>query len=466
AAEAASILQLTEAATHKRTNRALDKLRKIFSKQGVSSTTSIIAGAISAHSIHPAPAALAASVKLAAAAKGAAAGASVATLIHGGLKLMAWTKARTTIAIGLGLLLTAGTTALLIKQISRPPDMAILQGTWTGQEARAGTSPSTVTIRGANLEFRSADGYEWYKATFSLRVNTSPRQFVLVLTDCSAPEYVGKTAYAIYQMQGDAFTIAAGEPGVSPVPASFDTPGTRKFVFKKTSERALATAANTPPEVVNAHETPQPAEIQNSESIPGWGNVINPDGDCTLTVADGKLTVNLPGTDHALMPERAKKNAPRILQELNVPFDVQVKLSEHFTRGAQTIVAGRKPYQDAGLLVWLDDQNNLKLARAHIVRDGKSFLFFHLEFRHSGQYGEIPLPNEANRLLSSKTVYLRLQLHKDQTTASVSADGVKWISASLPGGDPPEKMQVGLIAENNTTSPLTVGFEEFALTKK
>jgi len=45
AAEAAAVLKLTEAATHKRTNRALDKLRKIFSKHGVTSTTSIIAGA-------------------------------------------------------------------------------------------------------------------------------------------------------------------------------------------------------------------------------------------------------------------------------------------------------------------------------------------------------------------------------------------------------------------------------------
>src|SRR5262249_48429945 len=107
---------------------------KIFGTHGVSSTTSIIAGAISAHSIHPAPAAVAASVKLVAAAKGAAASASIASLIHGGLKVMAWTKAKTAVAVGVGVLLTAGTTYLLMNGISHKPDLAMLQGTWTGQE--------------------------------------------------------------------------------------------------------------------------------------------------------------------------------------------------------------------------------------------------------------------------------------------------------------------------------------------
>ena len=463
AAEAASILKLTEAATHKRTNRALDKLRKIFCKHGVSSTTPIIAGAISAHSIHPAPAAVAASVKLVAVAKGATAGASVATLIHGGLKLMAWTKTKTTIAISLGVLVTTGTAVLLLKQISRRSEMAILQGTWTGQEMRAGASPSTVVIQGTTLEFRSADGFERYKARVSVRANTNPKQLILAITDCSAPEYIGKTAYAIFRMEGDTFIIAAGEPGVAPVPANFDAPGMRKFAFKKTSARDLSMAANTSPDIAIASETPQPAEIRSRYSIPGWGDVINPDGDCTVALADRKLTINLPGSDHALMPERGRTNAPRVMQEVTGPFDLQVKVTQHFTVNAKTIVAGRNPYQDAGLLLWMDDRNNLKLAPAQTTVKGRNGRYFNLEFRHDGQHGELPLPKEATSLLRAATFYLRLQIHKDQTTASVSGDGVKWFSASLPGSDGPEKMQVGIIAENNTTSPMTAGFEEFEL---
>ena len=105
AAEAASILNLTEAAMHKRTNRALDKLRNIFSKHGVSSTTSIIAGAISAHSVHVAPTAVGHTVIAMAAAKGTAASASTLTLIKGALKIMAWTNAKTAVATSAAIIL-------------------------------------------------------------------------------------------------------------------------------------------------------------------------------------------------------------------------------------------------------------------------------------------------------------------------------------------------------------------------
>ena len=95
AAEVGAALQLSEAAAHKRTSRALEKLRKFLSNRGVSSTTAILGGAISGHSVHTAPAALVKSVTAIALAKGAAS-ASTLTLIQGALKTMAWTKAKTT----------------------------------------------------------------------------------------------------------------------------------------------------------------------------------------------------------------------------------------------------------------------------------------------------------------------------------------------------------------------------------
>jgi len=95
AAETAVLLGIREWAAHKRAARALEKLRKYFAKQGVASTTSIIAGAISANSIQAAPAILTQTTTAVALAKGAAASASTLTLIKGVLKVMAWTKAKT-----------------------------------------------------------------------------------------------------------------------------------------------------------------------------------------------------------------------------------------------------------------------------------------------------------------------------------------------------------------------------------
>ena len=108
AQEIGSALRINEEAAQKRANRALEKLRKYFSKRGVSSTTANIAGAISTHSIQAAPLTLGKSVTAVAIAKGAAASASTLTLIKGALKIMAWTKAKTAIVIGAAIILSAG----------------------------------------------------------------------------------------------------------------------------------------------------------------------------------------------------------------------------------------------------------------------------------------------------------------------------------------------------------------------
>jgi RNA polymerase sigma factor (sigma-70 family) len=81
ARQVATALKLSEAAAHKRVSRALEKLHRYFAKRGVSSTTAIIAGAISAHSVQAAPVALAKTVTALAVANGAAASGSTLTLI-------------------------------------------------------------------------------------------------------------------------------------------------------------------------------------------------------------------------------------------------------------------------------------------------------------------------------------------------------------------------------------------------
>ena len=117
AQEIAMALKLTEEAAQKRVVRSLEKLRAFFMKRGVSSTTAIIAGAISTHSVQIAPAVLAKAVTAIAVTKGAAASGSTLTLIKGALKIMAWTKAKTVIITGVVVLLAAGTTTITVKEI-------------------------------------------------------------------------------------------------------------------------------------------------------------------------------------------------------------------------------------------------------------------------------------------------------------------------------------------------------------
>ncbi|MEO7298385.1 MAG: TIGR03435 family protein [Verrucomicrobiota bacterium] len=114
ALEIAAALKMNEEAAQKRVSRALEKLRKIFTKRGIALSALAIVGAVSANSVQAAPIGLAVTVATTAA-KGAAVSGSTLTLIKGALKIMAWTKVKTAVVVGAGILLAAGTTITVRK---------------------------------------------------------------------------------------------------------------------------------------------------------------------------------------------------------------------------------------------------------------------------------------------------------------------------------------------------------------
>jgi len=110
-----SALGTTEAGAKMRVNRALEKLRTSFKKRGLTFSAAAIAAAIATHSVQAAPGGLATSVT-AAAIQAATVTTSTLSLIETTLKLMAWTKLKTTIAVGAIALLAAGTATITVKQ--------------------------------------------------------------------------------------------------------------------------------------------------------------------------------------------------------------------------------------------------------------------------------------------------------------------------------------------------------------
>ena len=115
--EVAVALQVSDVAAQRRVHRAVEKLRKYFSQRGFALPAAVLTTALATQSVHAAPAGLAATIATVAATKGAAAGGSTLTLIKGVLKLMAWTKLKTTIVVGLGLAIAAGTTTLTVNEL-------------------------------------------------------------------------------------------------------------------------------------------------------------------------------------------------------------------------------------------------------------------------------------------------------------------------------------------------------------
>jgi RNA polymerase sigma factor (sigma-70 family) len=126
--EVGAAFGLNEYAAQKRVARGLEKLRAFFAKRGVTSTTAIIAAVISANSIHAAPIGLSATISSAGLAKGAAASTATLSLMKGALKMMAWAKAKTAIAIGGAAVLIAGTATLAVKMHFSPVNPPTTQG--------------------------------------------------------------------------------------------------------------------------------------------------------------------------------------------------------------------------------------------------------------------------------------------------------------------------------------------------
>ena len=105
---------------------------------------------------------------------------------------------------------------------------------WRGHEIGGHSSGLVYMIfSGDHLEYRGANPQEWNKGTFTVNQSTKPKQLTAVISDCPAPQYVGKKVNAIYQIENGKLTVTGNEPGNPEVPASFDTPDARRFELEK-----------------------------------------------------------------------------------------------------------------------------------------------------------------------------------------------------------------------------------------
>ena len=161
--EVGAAIGTSEDTAKKRVTRTLEKLRRFFLKRGVALSTAVIAGAVTANSVQAAPETLAKSVTAVALTKGAALGGSTLTLIKGALKIMAWTKMKTTVVIGVAVLLAAGTAPVIVQHISRYREKVRDDAVWShitkmdSQQLR--TAPPAVSIRPAQFGPKAGSGW-------------------------------------------------------------------------------------------------------------------------------------------------------------------------------------------------------------------------------------------------------------------------------------------------------------------
>ena len=115
--ETAFLMGIRADAAHKRTARAVEKLRGFFTKRGVTLSATVLTAAISANSVQAAPLGLAATVT-AAAAKGTLISATITTLVNTTMKTMTWLKIKFAAGVGIATLIAGGVATVAVSQNS------------------------------------------------------------------------------------------------------------------------------------------------------------------------------------------------------------------------------------------------------------------------------------------------------------------------------------------------------------
>ena len=206
--------------------------------------------------------------------------------------------------------------------------------------------------------------------------------------------------------------------------------------------------------------------LSADQAVPGWGNFINPDMDCSFTHDKGKLTLSVPGTPHDLGIERGQMNAPRVLQAVKGDFVVQVKVSGKFGPGAQ-LLNDRLPYHGADLLLFKDEQTYIRIGRGNYIRPdtGESFHYANFELRSGGELTRVGLETDL-ALDDGKDTYLRLERHGDKILGAATQDGVKWSYLEPKIVALPAHLLVGVAAVNTSGQAFAPMFSEFKLFKE
>ena len=113
-------------------------------------------------------------------------------------------------------------------------DLTAFQGKWKGRVLDGNPDHTGFfVVAGNHFDFHTADSNVWYKGTFSLREDTTPKQYIAVISECPFPQYVGKTGMAIYQVKDGVILLTGNEPGNPAVPASFDAPDAARIELKR-----------------------------------------------------------------------------------------------------------------------------------------------------------------------------------------------------------------------------------------
>lgn len=168
---------------------------------------------------------------------------------------------------------------------------------------------------------------------------------------------------------------------------------------------------------------------------------IDPLGDSSFSLTDnpGNLRLSTPDRGHDLYPY-SNLNAPRLMRDVTGDFQVVTKVT----------IDPRYNYQGAGLLLWQDENNYVRLERTLV--EGVD-----LWYRINGSYSGFEVP------YSSPSVYLKLERSGSSVLVGYSLNGQDWIVLPTLNVALADNLQVGISLLNEwQDNPIWADFDFFS----
>jgi regulation of enolase protein 1 (concanavalin A-like superfamily) len=205
-----------------------------------------------------------------------------------------------------------------------------------------------------------------------------------------------------------------------------------------------------------ASAVPDEDEARPNE-VPGWGRVLDPARDCEISLdrEHDRLKIKVPGTPHVLSAEvpALPMNAPRVVRRVRGDFTAGVRVLGRLATG-RSKTTHYDPFHGAGLIVWQDPSNYLRLERAVGFINGRHHPYINYELREGGR-----LVMSHGITTEDRSLFLRIRRRGRAFSAWYSRDGRRWVELATVEASLDERIDVGVAAINSSGRALSAELE-------
>jgi regulation of enolase protein 1 (concanavalin A-like superfamily) len=135
-----------------------------------------------------------------------------------------------------------------------------------------------------------------------------------------------------------------------------------------------------------------------------------------------------------------------------------VKVVGDFRPGGKSTNPKGVPFNGAGILVWSDADNFIRLERAAVARGPKLNTYVSFEEFEGGTNGA-----SHSEGMKGGDCWVRMERKGSSIHGSISFDGKTWKELKPIQTVWPANLKIGVTAVNSSSLPFTVNFEEFEL---